>query len=223
MVSISDNIVSIKSQGKHDGYIQIHSFRFYWKGKLQSISWFIWFATDEHNPNCNQCWYLSVRAQIISSKLLVPVKPFRKRNWLTIFLGSNFFLTWFPQCSCFNAVSKSQMSLPIIPTLFWKNKDLKSINNNDKKKRFAIFAISKIGCKSWGKVWEDFLISLCEQICKILPGTWAELYFSMGLSELGSRERGRGFERATGSFVLKWNNDFKECTWKNLLNAHLLI
>lgn len=90
MVSISDNIVSIKSQGKHDGYIQIHSFRFYWKGKLQSISWFIQFATDEHNPNCNQCWYLSVRAQIISSKLPVPVKPFRKRNWLTIFLGSNF-------------------------------------------------------------------------------------------------------------------------------------
>lgn len=29
MVSISDNIVSIKSPGKHDGYIQIHSFRFY--------------------------------------------------------------------------------------------------------------------------------------------------------------------------------------------------
>lgn len=54
-VPIPGNSIALKSPGKHDGHIQIHSFRFYWKGKLQRISCFTESATDAHNPNCNQC------------------------------------------------------------------------------------------------------------------------------------------------------------------------
>lgn len=35
------NSFAFKSAGKHDGHIQIHNPRFYWKSKLQRISWFI--------------------------------------------------------------------------------------------------------------------------------------------------------------------------------------
>lgn len=51
---IPDNCIAIKSPGKHDGHIQIHSFKFYWKGKLQCISWFTESSTDARNQNCNQ-------------------------------------------------------------------------------------------------------------------------------------------------------------------------
>lgn len=91
MVSISDNIVSIKSPGKHDGYIQIHSFRFYWKGKLQSISWLTECATDAHNPNCNQCEYLGVSAHIIPPKASCSCETFQKKKLVNYYSRKQFF------------------------------------------------------------------------------------------------------------------------------------